>query len=711
MARRCRGACAPLLFLVTAIKIIVGRLSRSSFRVRIPYLAGVVALLCAAAWLRWQYIIRVQAYPDEFVTLLAVKMILQKGLPVLPSGLLYEHGMLFSYAGALTSALAGFSREAVRVASLLCGLLSIWLTWRAGRRWFSPAAGLVAAAVVAVAPSAVLWGGRARMYTLLQVWVLLTTTLALAGATSGQARWRWLALLSFLGAILTHFVSVALVFPLLVGMVLAGWLRPRALGQRPWLRNRSIWLEAAGWASVVLVGFLVKRLGQPKSIAPLDASGGGLITGIGQVVAIYGALPADLGESCRAVAGFFTAPEALWLSVLALVAVGWSLWRLVARRVGKTSEVSRSLAALFLAWLLGSTTLEMVLLVAPERRDDKYLVMLLPLLALLAADGLTRLGGWLYHTTHPRCANGEGEGSHGGLPLLAALVACLVIVVASWPADAALLERSGPDYDAAFAYVRDHWREGDAVLTGTPAAAAIYLGRNDYYAMQDPGYAYRLLHQGGLPVDRWTGSPWLTTDEQLQSALSTPRRVWLVLERWGLTKEYYAPLTMQRLIAMTDFVREDNGIIVLRSRPGAVLIPESPPQAASVNFDHQVMLLGYAIQRPSGNASDALELLLYWQAQAQLGEDYTVFVHLRDGTGRTLAQSDHLPLAPVYPPTLWPPGQTVRERSVLALPVELPAGEYGLWVGLYRVDTLERLPIIGDTSGENAALLTVLRLP
>ena len=79
-------------------------------------LGGVLIL---AAWLRWQYILHVQPYPDEFVTLLAVKMILQKGLPLLPSGLFYDHGLLFSYAGGLASALFGFSREVVRATSLV----------------------------------------------------------------------------------------------------------------------------------------------------------------------------------------------------------------------------------------------------------------------------------------------------------------------------------------------------------------------------------------------------------------------------------------------------------------------------------------------------------------------------------------------------------------------------------------------------------------
>jgi hypothetical protein len=299
---------------------------------------------------------------------------------------------------------------------------------------------------------------------------------------------------------------------------------------------------------------------------------------------------------------------------------------------------------------------------------------------------------------------------------ISSLVACLVLIVYTWPATSALLARTGSDYDTAFGYVRDHWQEGDAVLTGTPAAAAIYLGRNDYYAMgDDEGYAYRILERDGLKVERWMGSPWLQTDEEIHTVLNASPRVWLVLERWGLIKEYYSPLTMQRILAMTEFVREDNGIIVLRSRPAARLIPESPTVRLPVDFDHQLSLEGYDLdwQMASdlGGENGALGLILYWQALRPLPYDYTVFVHLRDTAGHNVAQADHQPLAPIYPPTLWPVGQMIRERSVLSIPDQASPGTYTLWVGLYRLDTLERLPVIGDRSGENAILLAEEVIP
>jgi len=671
-------------------------------------------VLLLSAWLRWRYLVNVQPYPDEFVTLLAVKMILEKGLPVLPSGLFYEHGLLFSYAGAAAGVLLGFSREAVRGISLVCGVSTVLLTWHLGRRWCSESTGLLAATLLAVAPSAVLWGGRARMYALLQLLVLLTLYFAYAGALDDRPGWRRLALVCYLGATLTQFVAITLIPPLALSMVAVGWYGARQRRERPWFQTRRAWLDGVGLALVTLVAFLVKRAGQPKGVAPLEATGAGVVAGITQVVSIYGDLSADLAGSWGALSPFFTAPEAILPTALVLLAIGWAVANLLRRRL-----MARDLPILFLALILAVTTLEMVLFVSPERRDEKYLFMLQPALFLLAAEGLVRVVDSIVRLGD-RGIRGSGDqgirGSGNLWSLVFALIAGLALIAYTWPATWSVLERTGADYDAAFEYVRDHWREGDAVLTGTPAAAALYLGRNDYYAVRGTGgYAYRILERDGKKVDRWMGSPWLETDSEIHSVLSASSPVWLVLERWGLIEEYYSPLTMQRILATTDFVREDNGIIVLRSRSGGSLIPENPSARMSADFDNQLRLDGYDLNwrmtDELGEGDRVLDLVLYWEALQPLPYDYTIFVHMRDATGRNVAQGDHQPLSPVYPPTLWPVGQTIRERSVLTVPEDVPAGTYDLWIGLYRLDTLERLPVVNDTSGENAVWLGQVVVP
>lgn len=104
-------------------------------------------------------------------------------------------------------------------------------------------------------------------------------------------------------------------------------------------------------------------------------------------------------------------------------------------------------------------------------------------------------------------------------------------------------------------------------------------------------------------------------------------------------------------------------------------------------------------------------LTLFWQPLQPLSTDYTTFLHLRDEAGVTVAQRDGQPLDGAYPTSQWQPGETVIDPITLVLPEDLSAGSYTLYTGLYRLDTLERLPVAGDSTGENAILLGEIVLP
>jgi hypothetical protein len=118
-------------------------------------------------------------------------------------------------------------------------------------------------------------------------------------------------------------------------------------------------------------------------------------------------------------------------------------------------------------------------------------------------------------------------------------------------------------------------------------------------------------------------------------------------------------------------------------------------QPADVDFGHQVRLLG--MRRISST-----ELVLIWQAMASMETDYTLFVHVLDADGETLVNADHLPPRPTRE---WRPGQIVPDRVTLALPPDLPAGDYRIAVGLYDAGdpALSRL-LLGDGSGDRAIL-------
>jgi hypothetical protein len=760
---------------------------------------ALIAALALGLWLRWRFIAGVNLYPDEFVTLLAIKMIREKGAPLLPSGLFYDHGLLFSYLGSLV---AGGSEPAVavRLLSLICGGLTIGLTYWVGQRWYSPGVGLIAATGLAIAPAAIEWSGRARMYALLQLLVLLTLVLTYEGLVKDQVRRRWAALLAYLGATLTQFAAVALAPPLVLAAVLIRRVGEQGAGSREegggGNRHSSLVTrlssikrflpEIPALAAILLIAFLVKRLGQPKGIEALDAGAGEAVSGLWQVLAIYGDLSLHPLAGWQAISPFYLDLPALIFTPFALVAAGWSLLALVKRGQGSREQGVGQLvinkeqltnpfsqpsnppgqlvinkeqltsssfqssnppalqpssppanlpifqfsnlpifqsSTLFLSLILFLTTLEMIFLVSPDRRDDKYLFMLLPVLLLLGAQGMAvtskRLLGDRGQGTGDR---GQGIGdrklrlTHHLLftlyysPFPKSLFLGALIVVLAWPAALARVGNTGDDYAAAFAYVQAHWRDGDKILTGTPAAAYFYLGRTDFYSVQRRGgYDYRLLTLNNRPVDRWLGSPAVRTEAELHQTLAA-YQVWLVLERWGLQREYYDLPFQQQLLAQTDLVSESQGIFVLKSKANPQPIRLEPEHAAPAVFANLIRLEGYTVEPESVKAGESLRLTLYWQALGPAPHDYTVFVHVRSAQGLTVVQADHRPLDRLYPSSIWPAGETIRETSDLPLPAGLSPGRHDLWVGLYRLETLERLPVQNDTSGENAVRLGPLEL-
>ena len=89
-----------------------------------------------------------------------------------------------------------------------------------------------------------------------------------------------------------------------------------------------------------------------------------------------------------------------------------------------------------------------------------------------------------------------------------------------------------------------------------------------------------------------------------------------------------------------------------------------------------------------------MTITLYWQALAPPTGDYTVFVHLLNEEG-LVAQHDSPPRYGRYPTSDWHTGDMVPDEHRLELPTLAPGQLLRLVVGMYRSDTLERLPAIG----------------
>jgi len=126
-----------------------------------------------------------------------------------------------------------------------------------------------------------------------------------------------------------------------------------------------------------------------------------------------------------------------------------------------------------------------------------------------------------------------------------------------------------------------------------------------------------------------------------------------------------------------------------------------PLQPLHLNFTSQVELVG-ADWRPGERHG---YLTLYWKTLRPFNQNYKIFVQLRNEQGQTIASADHEAYNGLIPMQLWRVDAIFKDTNRLDWPAELGPGPYTFYVGLYDPATLERLPIEGDTSGENAALI------
>lgn len=125
------------------------------------------------------------------------------------------------------------------------------------------------------------------------------------------------------------------------------------------------------------------------------------------------------------------------------------------------------------------------------------------------------------------------------------------------------------------------------------------------------------------------------------------------------------------------------------------------PLAAS--FADEIALFGYELGRPEAGQDDLfqVELTLGWQALQEMGNDYTVFVHVLYPDGQCCAwQSDAMPRQGLYPTSRWLTGEVVVDRYTIEIGPDIAAGSYPLEVGLYLAASGRRLQL--ETPGREA---------
>jgi len=125
-------------------------------------------------------------------------------------------------------------------------------------------------------------------------------------------------------------------------------------------------------------------------------------------------------------------------------------------------------------------------------------------------------------------------------------------------------------------------------------------------------------------------------------------------------------------------------------------VPPAVPNRLDTDLEGKAHLLGYAVDPRDVHPGETMHLTLYWQAGFVGDKDYTVFVHVIDQDGRMWAGQDNWPQNGEFPTSLWMAGEFITDTYEIDLPPDIPPGAYQIEVGMYLLETMERLQVLGD---------------
>ncbi len=311
----------------------------------------------------------------------------------------------------LSGRIFGVSYWSLLLPQALAGVATVGVLYTTVRRWFGPVSGLIAGAVMALAPVATLvfrFNDPDAFITLMAVLAAYAVTRAIE-----SGRTRWLALagvifgLGFLGKMLAGFLALP---ALALAYLICG---PPKLGKRIWqllVGGAALLVTAGWWVAIVLFTPAASRpfVGSTtdNNILNLTFGYNGLSRLTGNRGGGFGGAGRGGGRGLGALGGgtgitrLFT-PEwggqISWLIPAALIAFVAMLW--VSRRSGRTDR-ARAAAVMFGGWLLVAG---LVLSYMSGTTHSYYSVALAPPIGALV--GIGSYGLWrIRHTWFARAA-------------------------------------------------------------------------------------------------------------------------------------------------------------------------------------------------------------------------------------------------------------------------------------------------------------------
>lgn len=566
--------------------------------------------------------------------------------------------------------LTGPSEFAVRLWVVWPGVLLLPSLYVLTRRLVGDREAILAAFLLAVNSYHIWHSQDVRSYTwfvLLGVWSALFLW---QGLQHGR-RWDWVGYtLSMAALFYVHYYAAFLVIFHGLYVLWFSW------------RRKPRWLEVGlTWGLTIFVAVLIFLPWLSLSWRFISRFTGDFEPALPHIV-LWRGLQAFSG-------GLIAKPVQLaWWTVplILLAGVGlWAVWR--ARR----SE------AVFLCLYLSLPFVGVMALTwRGQAFTERYLMAALPAYVVLVAVGLI----WLWR-----------EGGKWGW-----LLVMLGISLAIWGNGGALARyhfdpalAKSPEWRQVFDHLMAHGNpQTDLLIYNFPEAAVTY-----YLDTNRP----RQAEGSAMPIFLVPPSPNPPPQElnrTLTDLLGPYDRVWFVpVENSGWDDGRQVETWLTRHADRLDEAQFHWIRTNLYLTPSMI---ERTMQSQSATFIGGITLRGFQVfntisqgQNYVRLGDEALNLSLYWTSDGPTDIPLTVFTQLIDATGFFRGGQDNQPVWGTYPTTAWQPGEKITDKYLLSPQPEAPPGRYQVWVGLYDLQTGERVMVL-DEDGNPLADHVVLNL-
>lgn len=315
---------------------------------------------------------------------------------------------------------------------------------------------------------------------------------------------------------------------------------------------------------------------------------------------------------------------------------------------------------------------------------DWYYAPLMPGVAMLTARGVQVVAEGAAKVVSAQYPKGRG-----GVAVGTALLLLLILLNLLYPLNSEILQEH-PDWKAVAYPPTARWIAQNTNASAT--LATIDIGHLGYWSKR------RIIDIVGLAqpdvAPHIAEGDFSYAIRHYQPDLVLLGYLWLgEVQNAAWFQELYAP----RQFFQYEGIEQP---LLLFSRRAGVKVQANtvPPDQVvplEVDFNRQISLIGYHLAQPLSPGQE-LKLTLFWQVRAPIEVDFTVFVQLVDANNNIVAQHDSKPQAGFYATPYWQPGELVIDVHTVALPAELPPGDYDLLVGLYEAESGQRLQILDD---------------